>query len=72
MPLPSPNAGEKRNKFISRCMSNGGMQSEFPRDDQRVAVCISQWKRKGKTEDSRVTSEEIDQALRDYLTFSAK
>ena len=45
MPLPRPRKGETQKKFISRCMSNDVMNSEFPDEDQRAAVCHSQWRR---------------------------
>jgi hypothetical protein len=49
MPLPTPNKGEDKDKFISRCMSNGVMKKEFPEQEQRVAVCHSQWRKKGES-----------------------
>ena len=49
MPLPSPNSGESKEKFLDRCMENDSMNSEYPDRDQRYAVCNSQWdKSKGK------------------------
>ena len=48
MPIPSPNAKEEKNDFISRCMSNGVMQKEFPDSKQRVAVCHTSWRKKHK------------------------
>lgn len=47
MPLPRPNKGEKQDDFIDRCMANPTVKDEFPDNDQRLAVCFSQWK-KGK------------------------
>lgn len=41
MPLPDKNKEEDKDKFISRCMSNPKMQSEYPDQKQRVAVCMS-------------------------------
>lgn len=41
MPLPDKNKDEGKDKFISRCMSNPKMQSEYPDQKQRVAVCMS-------------------------------
>lgn len=38
--LPTP-GGEDENTFISRCMSE--LKSEFPDQEQRIAVCYSQW-----------------------------
>jgi HK97 family phage prohead protease len=43
MPIPSPNDGEKEEDFISRCMGNDTMVSDYPDNDQRSAVCYSAW-----------------------------
>lgn len=48
-PLPVPNTGESEDNFMSRCMGNDVMNSEFPEQKQRVAVCMSQFRRKRKT-----------------------
>ena len=45
MPLATPAAGEQRDNFISRCMSNDTMQKEFSDQKQRLAVCYSQWRK---------------------------
>lgn len=47
MPLPKPRKGEEEDDFIGRCMSDETMKKEYPDNDQRVAVCYSQW-RSGK------------------------
>lgn len=44
MPLPKPTKGEKKSDFVSRCMSNTKMKSEYPDTDQRLAVCNQQFK----------------------------
>ena len=44
MPLAKKRAGESRDEFISRCMGNSTMVSEFPNTSQRYAVCISKSK----------------------------
>lgn len=41
MPLPKPKAGETRKNFNSRCMGNPTMNTEYPKQDQRYAVCNS-------------------------------
>lgn len=46
MPLPKPKANENQKEFIQRCMSDSTMNSEYPRQDQRLAVCYTQWKNK--------------------------
>ena len=48
MPIPKPKNGEKEEDFIDRCMGNKTMQQEYPDNDQRLAVCYSQWKNKEK------------------------
>jgi hypothetical protein len=42
MPLPSRKLGESRDEFISRCVRDVKIQSEFPNLKQRVAVCSTQ------------------------------
>lgn len=46
MPLPKPNINESQQDFVSRCMSNNTMKSEYPDQDQRLAVCYTQWREK--------------------------
>lgn len=48
MPLPKPRKNEKRKKFISRCMGSKAMNKEYSKQDQRAAVCYSQWRHKTK------------------------
>tara|TARA_A200000159_G_scaffold46936_1_gene43229 strand:+ start:5571 stop:6104 length:534 start_codon:yes stop_codon:yes gene_type:complete len=44
MPLPTPKSGEKRSKFMSRCMVDPKAKDEFKDVKQRAAVCSSQFK----------------------------
>jgi len=46
MPLPQPTSGEPQDKFLDRCMVAAA--GEFPETNQRVAVCMKQW-RAGKS-----------------------
>lgn len=46
MPIPQPTGSETENDFISRCMANETMVSDFPDENQRYAVCIDQIKDK--------------------------
>ncbi len=46
MPLPTPKNDEKPEAFILRCMDDRVMNEEFPRADQRLAVCETQWQRR--------------------------
>lgn len=41
MPLPSKKDGEDRQQFVSRCMSDPKMKEEYPKNGQRVAVCLT-------------------------------
>jgi len=43
-PIPNPNSGESREKFIARCMSN--LKGEFPDRLQRYAICIQSFENK--------------------------
>jgi len=43
MPLPTPNNGESRNKFVSRCIVDLSDKEEFEDNKQRAAVCYSQF-----------------------------
>ena len=49
MPLIKPNTGEKRPDFMSRCMRDSKMRSEFPDNSQRFAVCSDQYAGKDKS-----------------------
>lgn len=40
--MPSPQANESAEDFISRCMGNDTMVAEYPDQDQRAAVCNAQ------------------------------
>lgn len=43
MPLPTPTPGQSREEFLHDCMGDDVMQTEFPDEDQRFAVCNSRW-----------------------------
>jgi hypothetical protein len=42
MPIPKPNENENRIDFLQRCMRNETMVSEYPDEEQRYAVCLTQ------------------------------
>ena len=46
MPIPSPNKGENSQDFVSRCMANDTMKSEYSDQKQRAAICYSQVRKK--------------------------
>jgi hypothetical protein len=45
MPLPIPTPTEDHKQFISRCMGDNKMVSDFPDEAQRYAVCEAQYSR---------------------------
>lgn len=61
MPLPKPTVGEDRDSFVSRCMRDSKVTSEFPDSDQRLAVCISQYEGKQMTEEHVDLEEYIEE-----------
>lgn len=54
MPLVKPNVGESREDFISRCMGDDKVISEFPNSNQRIAVCNTQF------EGGKMNEEQLD------------
>lgn len=44
--LEKPKSGETENEFISRCMGSDKMNSEYPDETQRAAVCYAYWDEK--------------------------
>lgn len=42
--MPSPEAGEERDAFLSRCMGDAEARRSFPDQDQRAAFCHSRWR----------------------------
>lgn len=59
MPIPKPNIGESESDFMSRCVGNDAMQSEFPNQDQRVAVCLGSFRSK-KEDDEMSDHDQVD------------
>lgn len=49
MPIPQPNKGENKEKFISRCIES--IADEYPQN-QATAICYSQWRRAKKARDN--------------------
>lgn len=44
MPMPEPGPTEDEDTFISRCMGDDTMNEDYPEQEQRSAVCYSQWR----------------------------
>ena len=45
MPIPKPNKGEDKSKFISRCVSFLSSEGTGKDNKQRVAICFNQWRK---------------------------
>tara|TARA_Y100001937_G_scaffold128504_1_gene205507 strand:- start:639 stop:1490 length:852 start_codon:yes stop_codon:yes gene_type:complete len=74
MPIPKPSYGESREGFLSRCMSDETMNSEYPKRDQRMAVCISKIGGKMSEESSKTTQEQNleDEIKHQFIEFDLK
>jgi HK97 family phage prohead protease len=48
MPMPTPRGDEDRDEFMARCMGNETMLDDFPDQDQRAAVCLTQWRERDR------------------------
>lgn len=70
MPILKPNAGEKENSFMSRCMGNDKMKIEFPDNRQRSAVCMTSFS--GKETSMDMLEENLEnedtKSVEDYNT----
>lgn len=58
MPLPKPYGSETQGEFMSRCTDDDKVRTEFPDNDQRVAVCLSQAKKGEKMSDDLIDEEQ--------------
>lgn len=47
MPIPKPTKQETKKQFIDRCMSSETMNNEYPKQEQRAAICYTKWREKG-------------------------
>ena len=70
MPLPHPTSGESKEKWMDRCMGMPMMNEEFPNTNQRVAVCMRQWK-EGKYSSVAMFKRRSGETLHDrmYVAF---
>ena len=50
MPLPAPNQGESRGKFLLRCRGDREAGKECPDSSQRYAICNCEEARRDKAE----------------------
>ena len=52
MPLPTKHKDEPQKEFMSRCMGDDVMNTEFKDSKQRAAVCMSQYQQREKSKGS--------------------
>ena len=45
-PIPTPEKGEKKQAFISRCASDSVMNKEYKDRSKKLGICFTQWRRK--------------------------
>jgi hypothetical protein len=45
MPIPKPSKGQSQSDYMSECMSFLKDENKFDSHEQRVAVCLSTWRR---------------------------
>jgi len=60
VPLPKPVQAEEEESFLTRCMSDKVMIEEFPKLEQRFAVCKIQWDAVEDEEEEGTEEEEED------------
>jgi len=52
MPIPMPTSGQSQDDYMSVCMSFLKKEkSKFPEQSQRVAICLSNYRKKNESED---------------------
>jgi len=54
VPIPRPKIKEKKDDFLKRCMSDKIMLKEYPKKDQRYAICNQRWNDKEKSERQKI------------------
>lgn len=68
MPLPKPIQAEEEESFLTRCMSDTVMVEEFPKLEQRFAVCKIQWDAVEDAEEEDTEEDEEDE-LKKLIAF---
>lgn len=72
MPIPKPSGSETESEFMSRCMDDPTMRSEYDRG-QRTAICIASFRDKKKGEEmTDVTEESLEQTEVKYYDINCE
>lgn len=61
MPLPKPNKYDKKEDYISDCMS--AQKNEDKPQDQKLAICYSKWESKNESNGLIDIIDELDEEL---------
>lgn len=64
MPIPNPKKNEKENNYMGRCMP--AIKEEFKSQDQRVAVCLTTFRRNKKAKAMEVDITENEAYQKTY------
>ncbi len=72
MPLVKPNNKEKREDFMSRCMSDDKSKSEYPKVTQRLAVCSKQFENSKKEKYTMSDIETMGDAIKTLTDVISK
>ena len=70
MPIPTPNKGENKQDFISRCIPIVLEDKTAKDQDQAVAICNSLWDQSKKSKDEKDDDEEETNAMDDETQVS--
>ena len=67
MPLPTPRSGESQGDFVGRCVGNDQAKRDFPDRSQRLAVCLSRFRRVRGGEPPSKSAQEMYEVLEPIL-----
>ena len=67
MPLPKPKNNESRNDVVNRCLEDKDANKEFPKEEQRLAVCINLFKKEQLETNSDKVSAKVETGLKNKL-----
>jgi hypothetical protein len=64
MPIPTPKSKKQSKKeFISSCMGDNTMNTDYPDNKQRAAICYSQWDEKKSKASIVVSNDNEDEII---------
>ena len=69
MPIPKPSKNQKEDKYIGDCMGDKTLNTEFPNQRQRYAVCKTTFDRAKKTKASEDEVNWLDEKDKGYILY---